>query len=366
MQVGVNRELTLKGWNRIRPGLEAEIQKNRVRQAKRDRSIAIYKRADIVEGLLKTYKQTLLPTVWREMPLHTDVCVFPVFKAILNRPMEDNVTEGSFADAMDELPDLIANWKRHREASLRAAVEPLLADGVDALKLATAVFSCKRSENYCPGHITNTDIWQHRCPKSLLRPSCMDRSIEIRNAKDLYEAWGHHCELSFDTRRSARVASVVRSVFRDPATTTAEEMDALGLEFICLESSVSEYTSISPGNDVLYGRPVLSWRENIRYVSRCRLLTLEDEAKKRQVLRKPSMREKNVFYCLHCSGNLDKPKSYEEVGGHVRDMHGIQNPRINCDLFLAPGAELPEEQCPPLYILEFEKPNHARWQDNFN
>lgn len=246
----------------IRPGLEAEIQKNRVRQAEKDRSVAIYKRADIVEGLLKTYKQSFLPTVWREMPLHTDVCMFPVFKAILNRRTGDNVTEDSFADAMNELPGLIAGWQQRREANLRVAVRPLLVDGVDALKLATAVFSCKGLKNHCPGHITNTGIWQHRCPKSR-RSSKVDRSIEIRNAKDLYEVQGYHCELSFDTERSTRVASVVRFVSRDPATTTAEEMDALGLEFISLNSSVSKYKSVGPGNDVLYGRHVFSWREGV-------------------------------------------------------------------------------------------------------
>ncbi|PBK72126.1 hypothetical protein ARMSODRAFT_1082612 [Armillaria solidipes] len=360
-QSGVNRELTTKGWNMIRPGLEAEIQKNRVQYAKWDRSVAIYRRANIVKGLLKTYKQNFLPIVWREMPLHIDVCMFPVFKAILNRPTEDNVTEDSFADAMSELPGLIANWQQRREADLRVAVQPLLVDGVDALKLATAVFSCKGLKNYCPGHITNTGIWQHRCPK-FRRSSKVDRSIELRNAKDLYDALGYHCELSFDTGRSTRMASVVQFVSRDPATTTAEEMDALGLQFVSLNSSVSKYQSVGPEN-VLYGRPVLSWRES--YFPGCRLLTPEDESKKRQVLRQPSGREKNVFYCQHCSGDLDNSKPYEQVAGHIRDMHGIQNPRINSDLFLAPGAELPEEQYPPLYILEFEKPNHG-WPDYFN
>ncbi|KAK0455647.1 uncharacterized protein EV420DRAFT_1692246 [Desarmillaria tabescens] len=359
-----DNELTSRGWNMIRSGLEAKIQQNCVQQAKVECRATLYKRANIVKGLLKTYKQNFLPIIWQDMPPYIDVCMFPMFKAILNHPTEDNVMEDSFADAMNELPDLIADWQQRREADLWTAVTTHFqpADGIDPLKLAIAVFSCKSKE--CPGHFTNTDIWQHQCPSHGSSNNTWYSSVsEIQNASDLYKNLGYW-ELSFDTMRSAKVADVVCLASRDPATTTAEEMDVLDFRFVTLDCRVQEYASVG-GNVTLHGRPVLSWQLLFKAwgLGEVHLLMPEDKAKKQHVLRRPWRQKYSVFCCQHCSDNLDNPKSYEEVTGHARDMHGIDTPKINHDLFLTPGAELLEEL--PLYILEFEKPRTS-WPSYFN
>ncbi len=96
-----------QGWARICPGLEAAIKENRVQQAKADRSTALYARAEIVRAVLKTYKQNLLPVVWRQIPSFIDVCAFSPFKDILELPTENSVTEASFSDAVNELRFLL-------------------------------------------------------------------------------------------------------------------------------------------------------------------------------------------------------------------------------------------------------------------
>ncbi|PBK72143.1 hypothetical protein ARMSODRAFT_1002352 [Armillaria solidipes] len=339
-------ELTSNSWNSIRPGLEAAIQEYRALHAEEDRSNSIRQRTDVLNSMYKTYKQQFLPVIWREMPALVDICMFPVFKAIIERPTEENVTEVSFTEAMSELPTLIADWQQRRDTELRALI-PVLetqnpsqadtygsANVVDPLKLATAVFSCERR---CPAMFA-TDIWRHHCASP---QQFYFNNAPIKDVDDLYSRLGNS-KLSFDALGSAVAASLIRLASRDPTATTAEEMDSLDLHYLCINDGHCMYKATA----FLPRWPVLSWRECVeRNAGReYRLLTSEEESKMRLGFRGSFGlgRRDTVFYCQLCSDNLDA-SVYEEIIEHVRDVHGIDNPQIDRDLFLAPGASLPEQ-----------------------
>ncbi|PBL01641.1 hypothetical protein ARMGADRAFT_1071171 [Armillaria gallica] len=235
-------ELTSKGWGRICPGLEAAIKENRVEQAKADRSTALYARAEIVRAVLKTYKQNLLPVVWRQMPSFIDVCAFSPFKDILELPTENSVTEASFSDAVNELPVLITDWQQRREADLRTMVAAQETGGVDPLQLATTIFSCKRRDHVI---ITSRDLWRHRCvPYTNCDPWGISYLSPLKDVDDLYHEFGN-TGYSFERTRSAVANFSVRLASRDPATTTAEEMDNLNLQFLHTYHHVGEYSTVS-------------------------------------------------------------------------------------------------------------------------
>ncbi|KAK0448191.1 hypothetical protein EV421DRAFT_116483 [Armillaria borealis] len=348
-------ELTSQSWNRTRPGLEAAIKVNRIQQAKEDRSAALNSRTEIVEGIIKTYKQQFLPVVWREMPSFIDVCTFPPFREILELPTDSVVTEASFADAVNELPKLIVNWEQQRESKLRALVPPQETGNVDPLKLATTVFSCKHG---CRAMITNADIWRHKCatyPSYILGSA---RYGQASNVDDLYHNLGN-TELSFDVASSAVADSLVRLVSRDPATTTAEDMDNLNVEF--LDDRICTY-NLADKTGSCRGRRVLSWRECVQgdimdgRGSDFHLLTPDDEVKKKSVVREEYHHPwiSRFFHCQHCSGHLD-PQPYEDVTAHLKDVHGVDDPLMDRDLFLTPGKNMPAAQRPPLYIVESER-----------
>lgn len=249
------------GWNSIRPGLEATIHKHRALHAEEDRSNSIRQRTDVLNSMYKTYKQQYLPVIWREMPALVDICMFPVFKAIIERPTEENVTEASFTEAMSELPALIADWQQRRDTELRALI-PVLetqnpsqadtygsANVVDPLKLATTVFSCERR---CPAMFA-IDIWRHRCAS---RQQFYFNNGPIKDVDDLYSRLGNS-KLSFDAPGSAVAASLIRLASRDPTATTAEEMDSLDLHYLCINDGHCMYKATA-----FFSRwPVLSWRE---------------------------------------------------------------------------------------------------------
>ncbi|PBK72124.1 hypothetical protein ARMSODRAFT_1016102 [Armillaria solidipes] len=348
-------ELTLQGWSRICPGLEAAIEHSRVLQAKADRTLALYDRFYIVKSILQTYKQQFLPVVWREMPSFAEVCMFPAFRVILKAPTEQIVTVDSFADAVEELPTLIADWKRGRESELKYRSSASLDTGtVNPLKLATAVFFCEYKNDPI---ITNTNFWQHQCV-----PFDCSGLGNIRDVDDIFCSIRHGMHI-FDRKRSAIAASLVQLASLDPATTTAEEMDNLNLRFLPTHEHVGEYSSVS--GPMVYGLPILSWRECVRKGTSdsaspepdFRLLMPEDESKKRRVVRKAVdfSWDVVVFHCQLCSAHVDYPRSYEDVIKHVQDVHGIDDPRMDRDLFLTSGADMPAAQRPPMFIVEFER-----------
>ncbi|KAK0448181.1 hypothetical protein EV421DRAFT_115998 [Armillaria borealis] len=363
-------ELTPQGWNRMRRGLEVLIKENRIQQAKADRTMTLFKRSQIVEDVLKVYKQKFLPVVWREMPSYADVCTFPAFRVILELPTEHVVTDASFVDAVDELPTLIADWQRRRESDsdLKTQVASLETGQVDPLKLATAVFFCEQRHDAI---ITNTDLWRHHCVPYLVMsgPGSMHDHFPVANVDDLYNHIGNKKHF-FDTTRSAIAASLVQLASRDPATTTAEEMDNLNLQFLSMYDRVSNYSSVLSSTSY-YGLPVLSWRKCVQKGATSahsaspefdfRLLTPDDEAKKRRVCGTAfdlsCGGNKALFHCQHCSDHVD-PQTYGDVSKHIRNMHGVDDPRMDRDLFLTPGASMPLLQRPPFYIVEVDSEDY--------
>ncbi|KAK0231599.1 hypothetical protein IW262DRAFT_1527627 [Armillaria fumosa] len=348
----------LYGWNRICPGIEAAIKEDFVRRAKTDRSKALYARAEIVRAVLKTYKQFFLPGVWRQIPSFIDVCTFSPFKDILELLTENSATEASLSDAVNELPVLIANWQQRGEADIRAMVAAQETGGVDYLQLATTIFSCNRCDHVI---IASGDLWQHQC---VTYTNCdswgYNYRPRLKDVDDLYREFGN-TGYSFDSTRSAVADVLIRLASRDPATMAAEDMDNLNLQFLYTYHDVDEYSTDS--GDTVYGLPILTWRECIRYYSIhdlgvvqglesvFHLLTAEDELKKRQVVRDEEYMctlgwGTAFFHCQHCSEHVNDPKPYE---------YGIDDPRMDCDLFLTPDAVMPAAQRPPLYILECDK-----------
>ncbi|KAK0231580.1 hypothetical protein IW262DRAFT_1345112 [Armillaria fumosa] len=347
-------DFTPQGWNRTRSRLEAAIEENQVWQAKVARHHELLDRFGIVEGLIGEHFRRFLPVVWREMPLPVDVCMFPIFRDIMELPTEHAVTQHSFADAMKELPNLISDWQQQRKSKLRALVLSQKIGQVDPLKLATTIFSCQQRR--CRAIITNADIWRHKCVTSLSLGSEGRNHRDLTNVDDIYYNVGN-TELSFDRARSAIAASLVQLAYHDPTMTTAEEMDNLNLGFLCMNDPIATYDLPDTGGRKYSGRPVLSWRECVQRAGRgsdFRLLSPKDEAKKGLVVREGCEFTWNptLFHCQHCSDELS-PQVYEYLVEHLQDEHGVDDPLIDRDLFLTPGLYMPVAQLPPLHIVRF-------------
>ncbi len=193
-----------------------------------------------------------------------DVCMFAVFKSVLESPTKDQITESSFSRAMEELPNLIVAWQQERATRVRSLAVAELGSQVnttiDTTTLAICVFGCSRCHNYSG---TYADLWRHRCH---LHHSYIYWDFGFQNIDSFYECRGNG-DITFDSRRSAMASYLVGMVSRDPATTTIEEMDSLGDTFLCMNCPVNMFR-LGSGN-ILFGRPLLTWRQCVGITFLC-------------------------------------------------------------------------------------------------
>ncbi|KAK0227135.1 hypothetical protein EDD85DRAFT_854999 [Armillaria nabsnona] len=331
-----NTKLTSASWTKIRPGLEDTILQHRDRIAKVERSRALQRRIDILRTLYMSYQRGFDPVVWRQMPPLIDICMFAAFKSLLESPTKDQIMESSFSRAMEDLPNLIAAWRQDRMAHVRNLVIAELGSQVnttvDVTTLAICVLGCSEG---CYNHSTTyADLWRHRCYRYTSYSNFQD-------VDNLYECRGNG-EITFDSQRSALASSLVAMVSRDPAITTTEEMDSLGDTFLCMQCE--SYRLRIYGGGVIYGRPLLTWRQCINdhlhnNLTQCpvRPVTTEEKSRQQEV---NVIIDNDIFSnwaCLHCSEYLEDWATHRSVSRHVQDVHGVDEPVIERDLFVAPG-----------------------------
>ncbi|SJL01027.1 uncharacterized protein ARMOST_04343 [Armillaria ostoyae] len=333
-----NTKLTSASWTKIRPGLEDMILQQRDRIAKAERSRALQRRIGILRPLYMSYQRGFDPAVWRQMPPLIDICMFAAFKSLLESPTKDQIMESSFSRAMEDLPNLIAAWRQDRMADARnlaiAELGSQVNTTVDVTTLAICVLGCSKG---CYNHSTTyADLWRHRCSGY----NILYWDFNFQDVDKLYECRGNG-EITFDSQRSAVASSLVTMVSRDPAITTTEEMDSLGDVFLCMHCE--SYRLRIHGGEVIYGRPLLTWRQCINdhshtYLTQCEVRPVTAEEKSRQqdlVIIDNDTSSK--WACLHCSEYLEDWTTHQSMSRHVQDLHGVDEPVIERDLFVAPG-----------------------------
>ncbi|KAK0455618.1 uncharacterized protein EV420DRAFT_1552262 [Desarmillaria tabescens] len=229
-----NAKLTSSGWKKMLPGLKDTIAHHRDQIAKAEYSRALQQRIDILRSLYTSYQRDFNPSVWRQMPPLMDVCMFSAFKNLLESPTKDQITESSFSHAMGELPNLIAAWHQDRTTHVRNLAAAGLAGQVDttvdATTLAICVFGCSNKCHNYSG--TYADLWRHRCPP---RRSYIYWDFSFQNVEKFYECRGNG---------------------------DIKEMDSLEDCFPFRIHGIH-------GGDIIYGRPLLTWRQCVSIASLC-------------------------------------------------------------------------------------------------
>ncbi len=284
-----------------------------------------------------SYQRGFDPAVWRQMPPLIDICMFAAFKSLLESPAKDQIMESSFSRAMGDLPNLIAAWRQDRMAHARnlaiAELGSQVNTFVDATTLAICVFGCSKG---CYNHSTTyADLWRHRC----LRYPSLYWDFNFQDVDKLYECRGNG-EITFDSQRSAVASSLIAMVSRDPAITTAEEMDSLGDVFLCM--SCVSYRLRIHGGELIYGRPLLTWRQCVSiapfrkraflipfiqindhshtYLTECQVRPVTAEEKSRQQDLIIDNDNSPKWACLHCSEYLEDWTTHQSMSRHVQDL----------------------------------------------
>lgn len=254
------QELTERIWSNIKQPLIDIMAELRDKRMKKERISALVQRQKVVVTLLKAY--TLKRPITEVIPGPADICNMDEFKAIIeDTPVDVEVNQESFEQAVARLPVLIDEWRAAKDAELICIMNEVTASESQSyistpditrqqLELATTFFKCK----VCHTTITYPRILVHGCTHDL-RYTWRDtdpRSVLWQSLGD--ETWNLGGDrVGFDKRAHPAARQVVECCQKNPDIATAREMDELDPRLECTNCF-----------DTGSGRLVMGWRVAVR------------------------------------------------------------------------------------------------------
>ncbi|KDQ60883.1 hypothetical protein JAAARDRAFT_31885 [Jaapia argillacea MUCL 33604] len=335
--------LTERGWASIKDGMIEFMELIRVERLQRLRKEQLKCRERIATKLLEEYLLTIPAT--QICPGSSSLVFMEPFRTIITSPSDVDVTPESFSDAKAQLPSLVAEWRQSVNQELLALFqsEPskkpkskkskskskskpthstvvITPEDESKLSLATTFFTCSN----CTHEVIDYErATAHECMSKYYRVrECMDHDPETRDLiEDLRIApWTTAGNpLSISQRDSTFAAVLLQLCGKDPAVTTAAEMEELDPRFECTHCTNKHI----PG-----GHHLMTWHCAIYH---CRhgcaagnatnfKLADEETTAKCKALEAAQNFWQRAYQCTTCKMALH-PQS---INNHMSDSHGIQ------------------------------------------
>jgi hypothetical protein len=207
-----------KEWNKIKDDVIAIMEEQQEKIAKAERRNLMLNRATILKDVLEKYAANL--PINHPAPGMGDIADFPAFKTILlDTPLDNVITPGSFEDAVSLLPALSAEWRASKELELLEILGPhtSLAD----LQLAATRFRCMG----CSHDIPYPRIIVHQCLRQLNcdEQPANQREMDFSACQEILgRIWSPtRCVKSTVEQK---MNSIILQCGLDPATATHQEL----------------------------------------------------------------------------------------------------------------------------------------------
>ncbi|KAJ6513367.1 hypothetical protein C8R45DRAFT_1068349 [Mycena sanguinolenta] len=166
------------------------------------------------------------------LPPKIDVLLTEPFRVVIeDTPIEETLTEESFAAAISSVAEFSVDWQRRKEKELVKIMRKNHPDAVEAdLHLATTFFSCSTYFTELLGFPT---ILVHPSPTQF------DDQWEEEDTVDLQhtlqeQAWNADGRVRLQERAQRNARAVVEACGLDPDVTTGAEMDEINPALECL------------------------------------------------------------------------------------------------------------------------------------
>ncbi|KAG6916753.1 hypothetical protein DXG01_005498 [Tephrocybe rancida] len=315
------QKLTDRVWANIRQSIIKFMDEMRAIRLEREHIQLLQRRKLSAAAVFRGYMIGHYPYT-DVMPSGLDFCGFPPVEEILEQPDEVDVDETSFTDIVPLIPNFIARWRRSVDLHLREVAKSTIpySKGRDWNRFEEFIGDLS-DDGGLTGHDEHGDISSAKYKLATTVYYCSDCAYERRNLDDDYDlsddfgfinealhqplfypkVKGHGCltrtiayfpwsdshnpeandparkldgsfiwkrrqwsayPLRVDPKIGDCVKTLVQMAGLDPETTTADEMDGLGLWFACLNcahdsggDSVKEHEDGHP-----YELHAFSWR----------------------------------------------------------------------------------------------------------
>ncbi|KII94069.1 hypothetical protein PLICRDRAFT_36305 [Plicaturopsis crispa FD-325 SS-3] len=231
------KDLTKRIWTNMKDVMVAFMEELKTQRLAREQLQIRFDRQAILSRLLEEYKKTRPSD--EIVPRAADVCAMETFKTLIEAPITTEIRESTFSEGIACLPRLSDEW---RQSISQKLLELIPRDGrmsddahpdLAALDLATTYFQC----HVCEKPIRFPDVLAHHCLTSLY--AVYNDNDESEITKRLFrlscEPWnyGRIPRVRACPRASQTAREIVGLCGRDPATTTALDMDRLDAKFSC-------------------------------------------------------------------------------------------------------------------------------------
>ncbi|KII85738.1 hypothetical protein PLICRDRAFT_126436 [Plicaturopsis crispa FD-325 SS-3] len=329
-QVKRSKELTDREWEKILPVLVGYITQQKERRIQYQRPYRLRAAVETLGVLVEAYNQDQPPN--QPTLAAADVCLLPPFKSIiLDTPPDIEITEESFRDAMEQLPQLTPGWFEASTDQLVARIAESTSQEPNrqSLDLATSWFYCAGPVACIAAPHHGADIVTHHHKNFSYQRDVDTKSVhyELRTAFDALR----HGPWRADTVELVRdVPALVRLCGLDPEVATAADMDALDPWVACRASWCARPKERGEGEGDI---EVLSWRAAVKHASRLHrysndprpvwtLLDAEQTHRAREAAR--PQREGVVIemhVCMRCRERVPRGVDGSNFLRHHRDMH---------------------------------------------
>lgn len=235
--------VSLTGWNKIRPTLEAAIASTRDDRADsilRGSRYSLENRKTVLREAYTSYTDSLAPSTQVCMPSIEELSDFPDFKLVLYSDMANGIlTEKHYDAAMKSLPGAIDIWTTKMKVMLHREVHE------KDLNLATTVFLCKHCDEAC---IASDGVFRHECQVLADLPPFLDLDIPMSRSFRL------------DLQRSELAQKIIEMVGLDICNTTPQHLDSMEPLFLCDALECSKQPDFLSPSSMLYGILPTTWR----------------------------------------------------------------------------------------------------------
>ncbi|KAH9895120.1 hypothetical protein C8Q73DRAFT_487803 [Cubamyces lactineus] len=365
------QKLTESVWASIRHEVITLMEQIRDARIKYERDTLWSKRLELMYQVVSTYDASSgRRNAMSEMQAQfADLALMAPFRALVDAPLETNITAEDFENLRDSIPALRAEWLEARRAELLELIPPEVsqASKVDlSLSLAFIGFecnTCSRAELRWP------NILAHSCLRSKYRADMYEQQVgEVSSMNFASAPWAGNMDDILFSNRWKIARSIIATLGKDPDSTMYEQMMQYQARMICLSDD---------GDVFEVGcRQALGWREAITHVfatedgypghrakhrwhvldasETARVIALEEpEAQPEFDLSYPFFgleafypsASRPKFCCAYCRHSTPKP-----ITGHCISSHGIENPCIDEDFYVHPDRRGTLDSMKPVYV----------------
>ncbi|RXW20537.1 hypothetical protein EST38_g5336 [Candolleomyces aberdarensis] len=242
------KPLTDREWERIKPDLIAELEKERRETKIADRMSLLRQRTALLHSVHKYYVSQNRSTTSVSPPYWEVAKIEPFRTMIYDTPSDTNLTLADFLAHVDELPKIFESWREKttnfllglipREGSGKAKKganvkgkgkeKETVPTDTAMLDLAITLFACKRCKAILPYH----QAISHSC--FTLSKNIPDKNPTLEQSADPNSCWNETGAAKYHQVASTSASEIITILGKDPKTATWEELDDARQRLECM------------------------------------------------------------------------------------------------------------------------------------